>query len=56
MNYVRVCQVLVVTHGLSFRSAGGILDPPPGIKLRSAASEGRLLTTEPPGKFPLMNS
>ena len=53
MNDVWLCQVFVVTRGLSFHSAGAILDPQPGIKLMSPALEGGLLTTEPPGKFPL---
>ena len=41
---------VVVAHGLSWPAAGGILVLQKGIEPTSSASEGRFLTTGPPGK------
>ena len=42
--------ILIVAHRLSYPTAYGILVPWPGIEPLSPASEGRFLTTGPPGK------
>ena len=50
--FIWLCQVLVVVHGLSSLVACGIFAPRSGIKPRSPALQGGLLTTGPPGKSP----
>ena len=52
-----LCRVFVAAHGLcvvahrlSCSSACGVLVPQPGIEFTCSASEGKFLTTGPPGK------